>query len=145
MFSRSCNITAQSVLTYIDAHFDEPIAPHDVAAGLHYSLCYLTHVTRKMVGLSVGDLLIRRRIDAAQRLLEETAAPVAWVATRVGFSDMAYFSRRFSQQTGSSPSRWRSRHRRPRELPRICNACGRPLALVAPLQHGTAEIPEAAS
>lgn len=139
------HLATQRVLAYIDAHFNEPIAPRDVAAALHYSLCHLTHVTRKSVGCSVSELLIRRRIEAARKLLEETSAPVAWIATSVGFTDMAYFSRRFSQQTGASPSNWRKVHRKRMRLQRVCDACGRPFPLVAPLQHGTPEIPEAAS
>ena len=122
-------LTPERILDYIDTHFAQPIAPRDVAAAMHYSLCHLTHVARKALGASIGDLILQRRIWAAQRLLAETVLPVAVIAQAVGFSDTAYFSRRFSQTTGSSPSRWR-KGRENTHAHRRCHACGTLLPLL---------------
>jgi AraC-like DNA-binding protein len=105
-------LTPERIVQYIDQHFREPITPRDVADAMHYSLCHLTHFARKALGAPVSDLILHRRIAAAQRLLAESALPVSMVAHQVGFADIAYFSRRFSQATGAAPSRWRSRRRR---------------------------------
>jgi|GEM_PF-5097758 len=145
MDSYSCDFTTQRVVSYIDTHFDEPITPRDVAAEMHYSLGHLTHLTRKTLGCSVGELILRRRINAARQMLENTLAPVAWIAASTGFTDIAYFSRRFSQQMGASPSQWRKMHQRKMRSQPICHACGQALPLVTPAQYGAAEIPEAAS
>jgi AraC-like DNA-binding protein len=145
MDAHNSDLTATRVLTYIDSHFDEPITPRTVAEAIHYSLGHLTHVTRKTLGRSVGELILQRRIDAARTMLEETPEPVAWIAAAVGFTDLAYFSRRFSQQMGASPSQWRKLHRAKVPSKRVCHACGQPLPLVAPAQYGPAEISEAAS
>jgi AraC-like DNA-binding protein len=112
---------------------------------MNYSLGHLTHVTRKTLGCSVGDLILKRRVEAARQMLEDTFAPVAYIAARVGFMDIAYFSRRFSQQMGASPSQWRKLHRLNAQAERVCHACGQPLPLVTPSEYGASEIPEAAS
>jgi AraC-like DNA-binding protein len=145
MDSRSSAVTIERILTFIDAHFDKPIGPRNVAAAMNYSRGHLTHVTRKTLGCSVGELILRRRIDAACHMLEDSLAPVTWIAARVGFSDVAYFSRRFSQQMGTSPSHWRKLHHIGDDSLRLCPACGRPLPLIAPPQYGTSEGSEAAS
>lgn len=137
-------LTPERIVRYIDEHFCEPIAPRDVAAAMHYSLCHLTHVAHKTLGASVSDLILQRRIAAAQRLLVESALPVCAVARKVGFTDSAYFSRRFSRATGASPSRWRKLERQPRLTSR-CHACGTVLPLVALTQEDAAQVRAAAS
>src|SRR5690348_13108316 len=112
MASQPQELTPERISQYIDQHFSERITPRDVADAMHYSLCHLTHLARKTLGAPVSDLILQRRITAAQLLLAESTLPVSMVAHQVGFSDMAYFSRRFSRATGASPSRWRSSRRR---------------------------------
>lgn len=135
------DLTPERILHYIEAHYEKPITPRDVAAALHYSLCHLTHVTRRTFGCSLGDLLLRRRIEKARHLLESTALPVSRIAARVGFTDLAYFSRRFSQETGASPTQWRKTHGRGKSpQQRFCHACGGALPSVATLQDDGPDI-----
>jgi transcriptional regulator GlxA family with amidase domain len=47
--------------------------------------------------------LIQARIDRAQRLLTETGRTVTQVASTVGDTDVAYFSRPYKLHTGRSP------------------------------------------
>lgn len=112
MMTKEREMTPERILRYIDEHYNEPIAPRDVAAALHYSPGHLTHVARRTLGASVGGLILRRRMAAARRLLQEGSLTIAEIARRLGFTDVAYFSRRFSQVTGASPSRWRTLHRK---------------------------------
>lgn len=137
-------LTPQRIQHYIDQHFAEPITPRDVAAGMHYSLCHLTRVARKTLGVSVSDLILHRRIAAAKRLLSESSLPVSSVAHRVGFTDIAYFSRRFTRATGASPSRWRQLHRQA-DAPARCHACGMELPLLALAQDDASHARVAAS
>ena len=117
----------ERVLQYIGANFHRNITPRDVAAALNYSPCYLTNLTRKTLGSSLGDLILSQRIREAAKLLEETELPVQLIAVRAGFADTAYFSRRFSQKLGTAPSRWRELHRarmRVQERRDFCPHCG---------------------
>lgn len=135
------DLTQARILAYIDANYQRAIAPHDVARALNYSLSHLTHRTRALLGASIGDLLLQRRLNAARHLLSETTLPVSRIAVCVGFTDVAYFSRRFSQDVGMSPSQWR----RAQLHTAVCHACGRALPSIAPLQNERSELADAAS
>ncbi|MEJ3748988.1 AraC family transcriptional regulator [Actinomycetes bacterium KLBMP 9797] len=54
-------------------------------------------------GLSPARFLIQARIDRAAQLLTETNMSVTQVASTLGYTDIAYFSRQFTRQTGHSP------------------------------------------
>lgn len=137
-------LTPEAILDYIDQHYAEPISPRDVAAAMHYSLCHVTHVSRRHLGASVGGLILQRRILAARCLLEDSAIQIADIAARVGFGDLAHFSRRFSRAMGVSPSRWRKLHR-PSDYSGRCHVCGGALPSVAPAEDDAAQVRIAAS
>lgn len=140
------DLTPQRIQHYIEAHYANPITPRDVAAALNYSLCHLTHVTRRTLGCSLGDLLLKTRIEKARQLLERTALPVSRIASRVGFTDLAYFSRRFSQEMGASPTRWRKTRGPGGQPPHVCHACGRAMpSIPAAQEDGPDALTDAAS
>jgi len=47
------------------------------------------------------------RLDRGKHLLRATDLPISRISEMCGFSDYTKFSRFFSEQTGTSPSRWR--------------------------------------
>jgi len=51
------------------------------------------------------------RIEAAQRLLRESERSVTDIALDCGFGDSNYFARRFRAVCGTTPTRYRARHR----------------------------------
>jgi len=65
---------------------------------------------QREVGVSPGKHLLRLRLTRACRLLVETDQDIAAIAAQVGFADPLYFSRRFRQGMGQSPSGYRERH-----------------------------------
>jgi AraC-like DNA-binding protein len=54
-----------------------------------------------------GEVLDRARLGVARRLLADRGLTMADVAARVGFSDVATFSRAFKRWTGQPPGQWR--------------------------------------
>jgi AraC-like DNA-binding protein len=145
MVPQHIELTPEAILDYIEQHYAEPIGPRDVAEAMHYSLCHVTHVSRRRLGMSVSGLILQRRIAAARCLLEESAIQIAHVAARVGFADVAYFSRRFSRAMGASPSRWRKLHREGADGNGRCHTCGGVLPSVAFAQDDAAHLNVAAS
>jgi len=55
--------------------------------------------------------IIRKRLEFARELLQETDLPVAEIAERSGFCDPFYFSRCFSRHYGRSPRKFREETR----------------------------------
>ena len=82
------------------------------AAAAFVSPNYLTHLLRKDLGLSFTELVLQRRMRLARSLLLQGTRPVGQIARACGFADEAYFSRRFRQTHGHSPTTYRQAGRR---------------------------------
>ncbi|TVR44805.1 MAG: AraC family transcriptional regulator [Planctomycetota bacterium] len=105
----------------LEAFTADPARPWTLAElarrhGLERS--YLGRRFRRATGLSPMAWLARRRCElAAIRLLCSDQA-VAAIGAAVGWSDANYFARRFHQEMGVSPSRYRQQLPLPPRLPR---------------------------
>jgi AraC-like DNA-binding protein len=60
---------------------------------------------------SFRELSVRIRNERARQLLDEGKLAVSQVAYRLGYSDIANFSRSFKKVNGISPSEYQQRHR----------------------------------
>lgn len=96
------------VLETIELRFAEGIGTADVARALGFTAGYLGTLVRARTGRTVQDWILERQMAEARALLLARGLSVREVAARVGFADAAYFSRRFRQVHGASPSSWAS-------------------------------------
>ena len=78
----------------------------EVAAALHMSGRTLQR-RLEQEGTRFGEVLDRARLDRARRLLADPSVTLTDVAYRVGFADLATFSRAFRRWTGKPPGQWR--------------------------------------
>jgi AraC-like DNA-binding protein len=83
----------------------------EVAAQLHVSTRTLKRRLAEL-GTSYSSLLDEERRARASALLRTTALTTEEIAERVGYSDVANFSRAFRRWTGRSPGRFRQHRRR---------------------------------
>ena len=58
-------------------------------------------------GWVFSDLVSQVRVDVATQMLSETDATVSEIATHLGYSNQANFSRAFQRWTGKSPAKFR--------------------------------------
>lgn len=93
---------------FLRANFDKQASLTDAAAAVDLTPTYLAHLVKKETGKTFLELLTERRLDRAKELMMHTALPIARIAEMAGFADFAYFTRRFKQLTGVSPSRFRA-------------------------------------
>jgi AraC-like DNA-binding protein len=96
------------VYAFIEQNYVHRISLRDVAQAVGYSPCHLTTTFRQMTGTPVTAFIIKRRISAAQVLLEHGNVDVASACEAVGFNDLAYFSRQFVRHVGVTPGRFRT-------------------------------------
>ena len=91
------------ILSYLHENYGEKITLEDVArqVGLCKSEC--CRFFKRQMGQSLFDYLLDYRIGRSLALLEEGGATVAEVASQVGFSNPAYFSKVFRARMGRSP------------------------------------------
>jgi transcriptional regulator GlxA family with amidase domain len=63
---------------------------------------------KSATGASIGQYLQQRRLDEAQALLRRTNLSITEVGVAVGLNDPSHFSRMFREQTGLTPSAFRT-------------------------------------
>ncbi|MEZ4674339.1 MAG: helix-turn-helix domain-containing protein [Caldilineaceae bacterium] len=102
----------ESVLHYLNQHFHESINVNDLAELVALSPSRLAHLFKAHVGTSIVAALLETRLRQAARLLIFTSLEIQEVAQQVGFQSVFYFSRRFKDRYGISPSAYRRRERR---------------------------------
>ncbi|MGO9173242.1 MAG: cupin domain-containing protein [Rhodomicrobium sp.] len=66
---------------------------------------------REATGRSAMSYVASWRMNVACRMLRETEADLACIASEIGYADTAAFSRAFKAIAGESPARWRARQR----------------------------------
>jgi AraC-like DNA-binding protein len=95
------------VFKFIDENLQRDISLNMVAEAAYLSPNYLSQLLKKQTGLAFVEWLTGRRMERAQNLLAHTNERIGSIAHTVGFTDEAYFTRRFSQRFGVSPSAYR--------------------------------------
>lgn len=74
---------------------------------LHFSESYLSNVFKKQYDTTIGTYINKLRMEKAKELLLQPGAKVSQVAAQVGFDDTDYFTKRFRQYTGLTPTEYR--------------------------------------
>lgn len=105
------------VLEVVRAEVDRPLRPADLADVAGCSLAALERRTRRILGLSPTQLVLRARIDRASQLLTGTTMPLADVAAACGFYDQPTFTRQFARLSGETPGQFRRGGPAPRVTP----------------------------
>jgi len=98
-----------AALGLIAERLAEPTGAAELSVLLKTSRRTVETRFRAAVGISVGDFVLRRRIERARTLLEVPHLPIAEVARRCGFPQAGHFCTRFRQETGLTPTAWRAR------------------------------------
>jgi AraC-like DNA-binding protein len=64
-------------------------------------------MTKRLFGLTAGQLITKTRVAAASRMLLETKTSISEIALACGFFDQSAFTRTFRSATGVTPSQFR--------------------------------------
>ncbi|WP_168121169.1 AraC family transcriptional regulator [Paenibacillus sp. HB172176] len=99
----------KTVLTYIEAHYKEPIALAQLAKLLAMSESYFCRFFKSMTKESPVAYMNAYRLQKAAYLLLTSNKNVMEVALDTGFKHMSYFNTVFKQRYGCSPSAYRSK------------------------------------
>ena len=98
----------KNALAYMEKNYAQKLTLREVAEKTYVSQWHLSKLLSKHTGQGFSDLLNHIRIEHAKQLLEDSSLRVGDVAERVGFSDLAHFSRVFKKQEGTSANEYRN-------------------------------------
>lgn len=103
----SVDIVAK-VVRYVDENFAEPLKIIDIAERFFVNSAYLGQQFTKKKGYSLNHYINTVRIEKAQELLSNTNHRIYEIALETGYDDPNYFSSKFFEYTGKTPSEFRS-------------------------------------
>ncbi len=96
-----------ATMDYLRAHFAGPVTPAQLAARAGLATAKFTRLTKRLLGLTPGQLIMQTRLQAATQRLRDTDQPVAAIAHACGFYDHSAFARHFKTATGLTPLAYR--------------------------------------
>ncbi|MBR7132638.1 MAG: helix-turn-helix transcriptional regulator [Clostridia bacterium] len=96
---------------YIEKYFAENISPKLIADILNVSYRTLARRYKEETGITINKKIITVRLDIAKDLLINTDDKIKTIASRVGYSDVYYFSQLFKSEISQSPLAYRKKFR----------------------------------
>lgn len=100
-----------AAVTYINMHFIDNPTLSDAAKAAHYNPSHFSSKFRETVGTTYSEYLNGLKIKYAKRLLLSTELKVSDVAFKSGFASQSHFLKVFKKYTGTSPLKFRTKHR----------------------------------
>ncbi len=97
----------RGAVRFVHEHIEEKFLIADVAESVALSESRLRAVFREMVGVPLGEFVLRSRLNRACALLGRAEMSVSEVARACGFESLYSFSRAFKRRRGVSPSAYR--------------------------------------
>jgi AraC family transcriptional regulator len=92
------------VAEYIEEHIGERLSLAELAAVAGLGASHFKTLFKRSMGSPVHQYVVRRRVERARRLLEESASPPAEVALRAGFTDQSHMARWMRRLLGVTPT-----------------------------------------
>lgn len=97
----------KSMLSWMEERLQETLTVEDIARQGNICVRACQKAFQRYLHCSPIEYLQRRRIFAAARKLAATDEPVTMIASEYGFSSPSYFSKRFKEEIGCSPRKYR--------------------------------------
>ena len=98
-----------AALSRIEAQRDARIKVDELAAEAAVSPFHFLRMFERVVGVTPGQYMMRRRLHRAAVRLRRSNDTIAAVALDCGFDDLSTFNRQFRRTTGLTPGAYRAR------------------------------------
>lgn len=104
--------TVAKAVEIIRRDFAKPIVIEEISRTCGQSLRQLQRRFSTAFGITPQEFLIKTRVLAAQRMLEESSRNAAEIAQLCGFVDASSFTQHFRKRIGMTPTAYRLRFRK---------------------------------
>lgn len=95
----------------VEQYFAHQKLPSFYAGELCISVNYLNRICNEMRGVSSGEIIRKRVVLEAERLLYHTSKSISEISGELGFESVSYFSTFFKKHTGVAPDSFRKQHK----------------------------------
>lgn len=102
----------QTMIQYIQMHFERPITLADIAGAVNVSKNTALRYFQENIGVSPVEYLIQYRLNNACKMLRETSEKITYIAGCAGYDNVSYFNRIFKKYVGKTPSQYRAERSR---------------------------------
>lgn len=107
--SAASSFIVNNAINYIETHYAQKITLSEVAEKTYISQWHLSKLLNRNLGQNFSEILNNVRIKEAQKLLKDPSLRIGDIAERVGFIDLAHFSRVFKKIMGISANEYRNK------------------------------------
>jgi AraC-like DNA-binding protein len=107
----------REILQYLECHWQRQVTIDELARTVNLGPSRLEHLVKAYAKCSIRDIVRRRRIAEAAKLLLTTHQRVSEIGYAVGFADMSNFNHAFRREFGVSPRQYRQRELALRDVP----------------------------
>lgn len=92
---------------YVVVHVDERLTLEDLSKSVYLNKSYISHIFKKVSGISLTEFMVDVKIDRAKILLLDQKLKIYEIAEQIGYYDVEYFRKIFKDSTGVSPTEYR--------------------------------------
>jgi ribokinase len=82
-----------------------------IAKNIGFSTVHTGRLIKKLFGMSYQKLLIEKRLDMANELLQNTDFTISDIIAMVGYENQGYFRKKFLERFGETPSDYKKKYR----------------------------------
>ena len=97
---------AEAIKDYLEQRIDQPLTVEQICRDNMIGRSLLQKLFHDETGGGIMEYFSALKIKAARRLIREGRLNMTQIALHLGFQSVHYFSRRFKQFTGMSPSEY---------------------------------------
>lgn len=97
-------------IEFINRNISQELTLDQICAAIPMSKFHFSRSFKQTMGLPVMKYLLKTRIALAKAMLPDQRKTISEVCAHCGFSSSSYFCRVFREDTGMTPSQYRSRY-----------------------------------
>ncbi len=101
------SLRTETIQSYIDTHYYEPLTANDIADKLGISVRYVNTIFKETYQKTPIQYLMEIRVERAKKLLRETDKEIITICFEVGYETLSTFYRAFKNATNMSPKQYR--------------------------------------
>ncbi len=101
------NDPVDQCIRYMKEHLDEDLSLQRVAEQVHLHPNYLSSLIKEKAGVSYSSMLLKFRMEHAEKLLLESNTKIQVIAANCGFRDSGYFIKVFKKEYNKTPDNFR--------------------------------------